>query len=236
MSPEPQRSEGSAGSWRDAVLEVQPAPGSVQRAYSRLAPVYEVWARAMEGRPRRRVLELANIRDGESVLEVATGPGTQLVEVARRNPGGRTVGIELSPGMLKQARRRLARVRERLGPRVELVAGDARSLPFGDASFDLLINEYMLDLLSHDDIVRALREFRRVLKPGGRIVLSNMTKAERFPHGIWEALHKRGINVTAHCRGVLAAPALEELGFADIGREYMGQMLFPTEIVTAHRP
>jgi ubiquinone/menaquinone biosynthesis C-methylase UbiE len=93
----------------------------------------------------------------------------------------------------------------------------------------------MLDLLAREDIPRALAEFQRVLRPGGRVVLSNMTVGERRAHRIWDFAYERGVVLTANCRGVLAAPVLEELGFADIEREYMAQALFPTEIVTAKK-
>jgi ubiquinone/menaquinone biosynthesis C-methylase UbiE len=217
--------------WRSEVLEVHGA--DVARTYSRLAPIYELWARITETRPRRRVLELASVRDGEALLEVATGTGVQLVALARRNPSGRTVGVELADGMLAQTRKRLDAAG--LG-RVELIPGDARDLPFESGSFDLLVNGYMLDLLPRDDIRRALAEFERVLRPGGRLVLSNMTKGEHRRHRIWDALYARGLNLTANCRGVLAAPVLAELGFEEVRREYIAQMLFPTEIVTARKP
>jgi demethylmenaquinone methyltransferase/2-methoxy-6-polyprenyl-1,4-benzoquinol methylase len=119
---------------------------------------------------------------------------------------------------------------------VELRRGDARRLPFEDESFDLVVNGYMLDLLPRDEIPRVLAEFRRVLRPGGRLVLSNMTRGERRAHRIWDALYARGIVLTANCRGVLAAPVLAELGFVDVRREYMAQMLFPTELVRARKP
>jgi ubiquinone/menaquinone biosynthesis C-methylase UbiE len=225
-----------AKDWRSQVLEVnQRRPERVLRAYTRLAPFYEAWARLTEAGPRRRVLELAALRDGEAVLEVAIGTGAQLIELARRNPTGRTVGIELSDGMLAEARKKVAAAGVEQ-QQVELLRADALELPFQDQSFDLVVIAYMLDLLPRDDIPRALSEAGRVLRPGGRIVLSNMTIGERRRHRIWDALYARGVNLTANCRGVLAAPVLEEVGFEDIRREYMSQFGFPTEIVTAEKP
>lgn len=219
--------------WRDEILEAHDRRHSkVASTYSRLAPLYELWARAAESRPRRRVLELASIEDGEAILEVATGTGAQLVELARRNPSGRTVGVELADGMLAQTRKRL----EREGLDVQTIQGDALELPSEDKRFDLVVNGYMLDLLPKDEIPRALAEFKRVLKPGGRVLLSNMTVGEARHHRVWDRLYARGIVLTANCRGVLAAPVLEELGFEGIRREYMAQALFPSEIVTASVP
>jgi ubiquinone/menaquinone biosynthesis C-methylase UbiE len=217
--------------WRDLVLEAKDPPERVPRMYTRLAPVYEAWARATESKARRRVLELANVRPGEDVLEVATGTGVQLVRLARANPGGRTVGVEISAGMLAQTRRRLEDAG--LIAEVEVIEGSGLELPFADQSFDLIVNGYMLDLLPRDDIPRALAEFKRVLRPRGRLVLSNMTKGERRRHRIWDWAYERGVVVTANCRGVLAAPILRELEFTGVSREYLSQMLFPTEIVAA---
>ena len=79
--------------WRTEVLEVNASSEKTLAAYSRLARVYEAWAKLTESRPRRRVLELVDVRDGESILEVATGTGAQIVALARRNPSGRTAGV-----------------------------------------------------------------------------------------------------------------------------------------------
>ncbi len=167
------------------------------------------------------------------MLEVAVGTGQQLAALARRNPDGWTVGVDLADGMLAKARRRLAR--DGLDE-VELGRADALALPFEDESFDLLVNSFMLDLLPRDDIPRALEEFRRVLRPGGRLVLSNMTKGQRPWNRVYDALYARGLSLTANCRGVLAAPVLAELGFIEVMREYLTQLLAPTEIVTARKP
>jgi ubiquinone/menaquinone biosynthesis C-methylase UbiE len=220
------------GAWRDRILEVKSPPDEVPAIYTRLAPVYELWARLTESRARCRVLELAAPRWDDDVLEVATGTGVQLVPLAQASPRGRTVGVEPADGMLRRTRRRL---RAAGLDRVETLAASALDLPFADDAFDLVVNSYMLDLLPRDEIPRALSEFKRVLRPGGRIVLSNMTKGERRHHRVWDWAYSRGVVLTANCRGVLAAPVLRELGFADVRREYLAQTTFPTEIVSARK-
>jgi ubiquinone/menaquinone biosynthesis C-methylase UbiE len=224
---------GPGQDWRELVLEAKEPPERVPGMYTRVARVYEAWARATESKARRRVLELASVRPSEDVLEVATGTGVQLVRLARANAGGNTVGVEISPGMLAQTRRRIHQAG--LVDAIEVLEASALELPLADESFDLLVNSYMLDLLPRDQIPRALAEFKRVLRPGGRLVLSNMTKGERRRHRIWDWAYARGFVVTANCRGVLAGPVLRELDFADVTREYLSQMLFPTEIVTARK-
>jgi hypothetical protein len=63
-----------------------------------------------------------------------------------------------------------------------------------------------------------------------------MTKGRRPWHRIYDALYARGLSLTANCRGVLAAPVLRELGFIEVRREYLAQLLVPTEVVTARKP
>src|SRR4029453_446611 len=119
---------------------------------------------------------LAHVSDGEAVLEVAVGTGQVFEQVLRANPSGRNVGIDLTPQMLDRARRRAAGT----GVPHELAVGDAHHLDFADSSFDLVLNSFMFDLLPEKDFAPVLSEFRRVLRPGGRLVVVNMAQGTRW--------------------------------------------------------
>ncbi len=201
--------------------------------YTGTAPLYDLWAMFTETSARMRALALAGIRNGESVLEVAVGTGLTFQELVRRNPDGYTDGIDLTPAMLARAQDKATRIGAR---NYRLAAGDAYALDFPDSHFDVLLNSYMFDLLPEADFSIVLLEFKRVLKPGGRLILVNMTRPERFYQRIWETIYQFNPKWLGGCRGVLLAPALNESGFQDIHRETVSQFGFPSEIVTARRP
>jgi len=202
------------------------------RLYDALAKVYDVWGRLTETRARYRALELADIRDGQHVLEVAAGTGLAFAEIVRRNPHGRNVAIDISAGMLAKARRRL----EKAGlTNFETSVGSAFDIREPDGAFDTLLNNYMFDLLDISDWPRAIAEFRRVLKPGGRLVLANMTHGERPGSGIYERIYTLSPALMGGCRGVRLSGTLSEHGFEVVSREYVQQMLFPTEVILARR-
>jgi demethylmenaquinone methyltransferase/2-methoxy-6-polyprenyl-1,4-benzoquinol methylase len=132
--------------------------------------------------------------------------------------------------MLAKAKARI----EKLGvSNYRLAVGDAYHLDFPDQQFDLLMNNYMFDLLPESDFVPVLKEFRRVLKPTGRIVLVNMTKGEHFYQRFWESVYRINPRWLGGCRGVLLAGAMPTAGFTDITREVTSQMGFPSEIISA---
>jgi ubiquinone/menaquinone biosynthesis C-methylase UbiE len=203
----------------------------VAPTYRRIAPVYDLWARLTEHRARARCLELANVRDGESVLEVAVGTGLLFEQLVRSNPHGRTQGLDLTDRMLARAQ---AKVRGLPGEH-HLSIGDARSLPFGDGGFDLLINNYMFDLLPEETFVPVLKEFRRVLRPAGRMVLVNMAISDALPSRIWESLYRIDPRLMGGCRGVSLARAVAGVGFAVEHEERLSQLGFPSEIIVARR-
>jgi O-methyltransferase/aklanonic acid methyltransferase len=125
----------------------------------------------------RRLVELAELEPGQSVLDVATGTGAVLLPAAERvGPEGRVVGIDLSENMLARAAQQ---VRERGLTNVRLERMDAERLELEDAQFDRVLCGWGLFLFPQPH--RALGEFRRVLEPGGRLIAT--TGGVRFEAG-----------------------------------------------------
>ncbi len=203
----------------------------VKEVYNGLAWMYDVWGALTEGRARRRGIALAGVQDGESVLDVATGTGLILADLVTRNPTGFSAGMDISSGMLQKARARL----KNTSARVELKQGSAFEIPYSDATFDLLTNGYMFDLMPVEAMPRILAEFRRVLKPGGRLVLVNMTEGERPGSEVYQWIYQRAPALMGGCRGVKVASLLSQAGFQLVVREYHQQMLFPSEVILAKR-
>ncbi len=204
--------------------------GKVPETYRRIAWIYDAWAWLTESRARDRCLELAAIQDGESVLEVAVGTGLAFKRILKANPSGRNEGVDLTDAMLARAE---ARAKNSATRNYRLSIGDAYDLGFVDNSFDVLINNYMFDLLPEQDFPLVLAEFRRVLRPGGRLVIVNMTAGERWYNGIWPLIYRINPALLGGCRGVSLAVNLEAAGFAGIEREYISQATFPSELISA---
>ena len=122
---------------------------------------------------RRRILDIAELGPGETVLDVGCGTGTLLIEAARRmGSGGSVHGVELSSEMLAHARRKA----EGLIDGANLVPGSADRLPFPDTFFDVVLCTMVLHHLPPAMQVAAVGEMRRVVRPGGRIVLVDMQR------------------------------------------------------------
>lgn len=198
--------------------------------YDKLSGIYDVWGMLTESRARKRALELAEITDGQDILEVAVGTGLAFYEIVRRNPGGRNLGIDLSDGMLKAAGKRLRRLS---GARYSLRRGSAFDLEAATGSRDLVVNNYMFDLIAFDDMDTVLAEFKRVLKKGGKLVMVNMTEGETRCSRIYDVLYRLSPRLMGGCRGVRLAEKLLQNGFTVETREYVQQMLFPSEVILA---
>jgi ubiquinone/menaquinone biosynthesis C-methylase UbiE len=212
------------------ILEARFTHEEIVRKYDRIASIYDLFGIFMESKARERALDIAAIENGEKILEVALGTGLNFVEILKRNPHGWVEGIDVSMKMLKRARKRISKTGQQ---NYALHLGDCRHLPFEDGAFDILMNQYMFDIFPVEDFTPILFEFKRVLKDGGRIVLVNMTKGEKWLNQIYEEIYKLKPPLLAGCRGVHVKPFLEAIGFGEIEREFVSQLGFPSEVVRA---
>jgi ubiquinone/menaquinone biosynthesis C-methylase UbiE len=132
--------------------------------YARLAPGYDArWAR-YTARTVHGTLQGLRLAPGERVLDAGCGTGALLAALLAREPRLRATGVDLSDAMLEHARAQLP-------AEVALLAGDVHALPLAAARFDLVVSTSSYHFW--DDKPGALAELRRVLVPGGRLVLTD---------------------------------------------------------------
>lgn len=143
-------------------------PGVFQGRGSR---IYDFVARKpMRGLYRRVAKDIAeSAQDNAAVLDVGTGPGVLLVELAQRRPDLRLTGIDLSPDMVATAERNA----RQHGATAQV--GDVTDLPFPDRSFDLIVSSFSLHHWDHPEA--AMPELARVLRPGGRVCIYDFRSA-----------------------------------------------------------
>lgn len=136
----------------------------VRKTYARLAPEYDRrWSFYIDASVRETVKRL-EVRSGDRLLDVACGTGVLLGEIAERFPDVRLSGVDLSAEMLAMAR-------NRIGAGADLQAAPADRLPYASESFDVVVSTNAFHYFRKPDEVVA--EFARVLKPEGRVVISD---------------------------------------------------------------
>jgi demethylmenaquinone methyltransferase/2-methoxy-6-polyprenyl-1,4-benzoquinol methylase len=148
----------------------------VRAMFDRIARVYDrmnaVMTAGMDRRWRERAADLAELRPGDRALDVACGTGDLAIELSRRvAPTGSVVGLDFSEQMLELAQGK--------APEIEWRAGNALDLPFGDGEFAAATVGF--GARNFDDLAQGLRELRRVTRPGGRVVVLEITTPQRPP-------------------------------------------------------
>jgi arsenite methyltransferase len=150
-----------------------------------------------------RILDRIHLRGDETVLDMGCGRGAVLTAVARRLTTGRVTGVDIwsttdQSGNAKDVALRNASL-ESVGDRVQIETADMRSLPFPDATFDLVVSSLAIhNIRSNADRKRAIAEAFRVVKPGGRIVIADIRATARYA----DALRTLGAsNVERHRLG-----------------------------------
>ena len=146
---------------------------SVRAMFDRIAGVYDVMNTVMTAglhhRWRSRAVDLARVGPGTRALDVATGTGDLAIELASR--GGDVVGSDFSEGMLARARTK--------APGLTWEQADAMALPYADNTFDAATVGF--GARNFGDLAQGLREMVRVVKPGGRVVILEITTPQKPP-------------------------------------------------------
>ena len=219
-------------SFNNYELDAKIAQNEIGSLYDSKAWFYDAWAYFTESKARCRALELAEIKDNLSIIEVAVGTGLMFSDIVQRNPNGQNIGIDISEKMLSKAKRRLSKNQNN---NYSLSIGSAFNLKVNDNSIDMLINNYMFDLMPFNLMGSIIDEFYRILKPNGKLLLINMTKSERFGASLFEYIYRISPRLMGGCRGLQLTELLTQHGFHIEVREYIQQMLFPSEVIIAYK-
>ena len=149
---------------------------STKKNFKKVVWFYDIWSWLTESKAAKYVIEFADIRNGETILEVACGTGVVFEQIVRRNSNGKNIGVDLSPDMLEKARTRL---KNRKFVNYELIEADALKLDIENDSFDLVINNFMIDLMPVDTFDKLAEEFYRLTKPNGKVVISTFSYGKK---------------------------------------------------------
>lgn len=212
------------------ILRVFQTKAETKAFYDKISHVYDLLSEHSEGPVRRAGLEKLDARPGEKVLEIGFGTGHSLVSLAQSvGPAGKVYGLDLSEGMLRVARDNLHKAG--LADRVELSCGDGVQLPYPPDLLDAIFLSFTLELFDTPEIPKVLAECKRVLKPGGRVVVVGVSREGEggvILHA-FEWTHRHFPNLV-DCRPIFVRRSLEAAGFriASAERKWMW---VPVEVV-----
>jgi ubiquinone/menaquinone biosynthesis C-methylase UbiE len=182
------------------------------------ARLYDVLAwvlmRGREGAFRDRIISLARIEPGETILDVGCGTGTLAIAAKRRiGPMGKVYGIDASPDMIARAKTKAGKA----GLDILFENKSIQALPFPDEQFDVVLSTLMLHHLPRKLREDGIREIRRVLRPDGRLLVIDFGGKER-QRGLLAHLHRRHGHVkSAEVVALLAAAGMNVIESGAIG-------------------
>lgn len=176
----PRRQRLAHGTEAPPIMSAPLPSGSAGRPtpsiYDQLSGVYDRWFDRFEDRLRREALRLLDLQPGERVIELGTGTGRALPLLCQAvAEGGRVVGIDLSAGMLRRARRRLGF--GRCAAPVALVRARLPHAPFAPACADAVFLSFTLELFEPAVILQVLGATRRLMRTSGRLAIASLWRS-----------------------------------------------------------
>ena len=162
------------------VGEVEGKKEQVEAMFDAIAPRYDLLNRVLsfgiDQRWRKQAVALLEAERPERILDVATGTADLAIEALRLDPK-KVVGVDIAEEMLSRGREKIAEIGE--SDRVVLQRGDAEKLPFSDNQFHAALVAF--GVRNFQDLDKGLAEIRRVLRPGGALVVLEFSKPRAFP-------------------------------------------------------
>ncbi len=224
------RATNASAAVSPAILPVFQTKEQTKAFYNKISRVYDLLSDRSEAPIRKAGLALLKAQPGERVLEIGFGTGHCLEALAKAvGVGGRVMGMDLSDQMVKLARHNLREAG--LLERCRLRCGDATHLPDAADSLDAVFMSFTLELFDGPEIPTVLTECRRVLRPGGRLVVVGMSKEGSHDPliQVFEWAHKH-FPQFLDCRPIYVRTAIEEAGFR-IEQVRHKHLWIPVEIV-----
>jgi demethylmenaquinone methyltransferase/2-methoxy-6-polyprenyl-1,4-benzoquinol methylase len=201
--------------------------------YSRLSSFYDLLAHS-EKKFIKRGIDLLNPRQSDRILEIGSGTGYAQIYINRKLDSGLCIGLDLSAGMCLTAHRNLSR--SGLSHSINIIRSDSMPTPFQAGSFDAVFISFTLELFDTPQIPIVLREFSRVLKPGGKLVVVALSKDQPLPWAgkLYENLHVRFPRVL-DCRPIPVRDLVEKDDFEIIEDRLWMMWGLPVIILLAKR-
>jgi demethylmenaquinone methyltransferase/2-methoxy-6-polyprenyl-1,4-benzoquinol methylase len=204
-----------------------------QATYDRLSRWYDLLAAGSEGPHVEAGVQMLDVQEGERILEIGFGTGRGLVGLARDTGGsGGVYGLDISWGMVREARRRL--VEAGCGSDVGLMLADGAQLPLASGSFDAAFMSFSLELFDTPRLEQVLTGCRRVLGAGGRLCVVSMAKRGRgsLSVRVYEWVHKT-MPRWVDCRPIPVRDVLERAGYEILAVEERSMWTIPVHVVLA---
>lgn len=171
------------------------------------------------------------VEPGEIILEIGFGTGYALSRIAAKTGGnGKVCGIDISPKMLELTKAKL--IKKKIPGQVKLICGDAVRLPYPDNRFDAVFMSFTLELFDIPEIPLVLKEAKRVLKPGGRLIVLSTSKGHgrKIYLNIYEWAHHK-FPKTIDCRPIYVSESIKNAGLHIKYKEKVNIYIIPGELV-----
>lgn len=174
-----------------------------------LTQFYDPIVRLVMGGTMDRLVDSINLSSEGSLLDIGCGPAELLFRIAQRHPNCHLTGLDIDPGILEVARKKI------VGKPITLVQGSATQLPFPDSHFDSIVSSLAFHHLTTLQKEQAFAEAFRVLKPGGKFHLFDFGPPPSFPARILAALYGLFEEISDGVKGRLPG-MYRRAGFTDI--------------------